>query len=146
MGEYKTTMTDKLGKAKGARRHRLLCLRAWSVWCVAAGGLLLSAGCHSERFAEAQAIRNERIARDYAGCVEREAHRRDSMRTALDQAHESEAWHRKQLKETEQALHDRRIRAVQEWRENSPQRRADYSEGLRGHPEDIPDTFAKMIY
>ncbi|HNQ24109.1 MAG TPA: hypothetical protein PKK06_13565 [Phycisphaerae bacterium] len=138
-------MMDEPAKVMTARRDRGGRAGRVVAWLVA-GALALVGGCQGSRLKEAQAVRNERIARNYAACVEREARRRETAQTALEEARRSEARHRQQLKATEKQLHDRRIRKIEDWQENAPQRRATYRSGLRGHPEDIPDTFADMIY
>jgi hypothetical protein len=95
-----------------------------TIWIVAFGFTVVLSGCSDPRFKQKQQVRDVRMARylnDYA------AHDENLTRTCG----------------LVRALHERDVRR---WKEEELLRKARIEAILRGKPDEIDDTYAKMVY
>ena len=123
----------------------VLCRRPNIIWA-AFGIVVVLSGCSDTKFKQKQELRDERISRYLNDYAAHEAAGVDRMRQTLDLDKRLAASHAENLARTcglVRSLHERDVRR---WKEEEPRRKARLDAILRGKPDQIHDTYAKMAY
>ena len=113
---------------------------------VAFGFTVVLSGCSDPRFKQQQNRRDARMARYLNDYAAHDAEGVDRIRQTVELDKTLAEWHAENLTRTcglVRALHER---DVQRWKEEEPLRKARIEALLRGKPEEIDDTYAKMVY
>jgi hypothetical protein len=110
------------------------------------GIALVLSGCSDPRFKQKQAIRDARIKHYLDDYAAHDAAGVDRMRQTVDLDRTLAEWRAENLTRTcglVRTLHERDVRR---WKEEEPLRKARIEALLRGKPDEIDDTYAKMVY
>lgn len=118
-----------------------------STYLTAALGIaVILGGCSDPRFKKKQERRDARMARHLNNYATHDAAGVDRMRQTArldERLSHQRAEHLTYTCGLFRALHERR---VQRWQEDEPLRKARLEALFRGKPDEIDDTYAKMVY
>lgn len=108
--------------------------------------VLILGGCSDPRFKQSQEVRDARITRHLNDYAAYDAAGFDRMRQTIELADRLEKVHAEKLTRTcglVRAIHEHDVRR---WKEEEPLRKERLQALLRGKPEQIDDTYARMAY
>ena len=133
-------LPDRLETSALELMRRLSCLL---MVCAAVAAL---GGCTDPRFQKQQAVRDARMAHHLNDYAAHDAAGVDRMRQTLDldaALNQHRAEHLTYTCGLVRKVHERDVRR---WNEEAPLRKARLETLLRGKPDEIDDTYAKMMY
>jgi hypothetical protein len=110
------------------------------------GVAIVLSGCSDPRFKQKQEVRDARMARHLTDYVAHDAAGVYRMRETLEldkTLAKRRAEHLTRTRDLFRTLHERDVRR---WREEESLRKARLETLLRGKPDQIDDTYAKMVY
>lgn len=117
-----------------------------NITTAAFGIVVVLSGCSDHRFKQKQAERDERITHHLNDYAAHDAAGVDRMHQTLELDKRLGEWHAENLARTcglVRTIHERDLRR---WKEEEPLRKAHIEAILRGKPEQIDDTYAKLAY
>ena len=103
-------------------------------------------GCGDPRFKKSQELRDARIARHLNDYAAHEAAGVDRLRQTIELANRLEKVHAENLTRTCGLIRSIHEHDVRRWKDEESLRRDRLQALLRGKPEQIDDTFAKIAY
>jgi len=103
-------------------------------------------GCHDQRFVKQSEIRRQRIEHHVRQYSEHDAAGPERIQKTLDLHEKLKKSHEISLKKTCALCRKLHERDVERWRGERDLRRERTHQHLRGKPEQIDDTWAKMVY
>ncbi len=110
------------------------------------GIAVVLSGCSDPRFKQNQQVRDTRMARYLNDYAAHDAAGVDRIRQTVELDKTLAEWHAENLTRTcglVRTLHERDVRR---WKDEEPLRKARIEALLRGKPDEIDDTYAKMVY
>lgn len=110
------------------------------------GLLVVTGGCHDPRFVSQNEIRRRRTEHHVKQYVDHDAAGPERIQKTLDIHEKLRKGHEESLKKTCALCRRMHERDVERWRSERDRRREWIKTYLHGKPEQIDDTWAKMIY
>lgn len=123
---------------------RIVRSRRITFWACAS--LLTVGGCHDPRFIKQTELRKNRIENHLANYHEYDAGGPKRMKRTADTFKALQAKHKKSLASTTALVKKMHQRDVDRWRSQRDLRRERTRTHLRGKPEQINDTWGRMVY
>ncbi len=108
-----------------------------------AGGV---AGCRNPHFKREQAVRDERMSRYLSGYATHDKAGWERVRKSVEVHRDLSAYRAKHRADTRALVHSSYETRQQLWEDRRPKRRRFVKDQLRGEPEQIDDTFARIAY
>ena len=108
--------------------------------------LIAAAGCSDPAWRAKKAVRRERIRADLHLLAKRERESGPNLREIRELHRSSVEHHREHLSAMSGFVHRRVDKEFVDWRDTQDQRRSYIRQQLRGKPETIRDTWARMTY
>ncbi len=118
--------------------------RQWTAGVVIA--LSAGVGCNEARWREANTERQARIKKMATAYAAREAEGPERVRATIEMDRELATQRKACLQRTLDMVRQDWDRDITRWGDEAPHRAAALREIWDGHPETIPDTWARMVY
>jgi hypothetical protein len=108
--------------------------------------VMTAAGCNDARWKEVGAVRRARIAAELKRYSDREAAGPERIKETMEIDRRLAEHSAENLEWTTELIRRSHERDVRRWHDEAPDREAMLRGQWNGHPETIPDTWARMVY